>query len=350
MLEQLHRAWLQKLRTEWQTVNKERFSSLLKPPVLCIDRGEVRFGRWEQLGRVLGISEQHIWNQPWDEVLDTLKHEMAHQYASEVLGAVEEVPHGPAFVQACRLAGVSPRATHAASTQENSEADRMLAKVRKLLALASSPNAHEAEVAMAAANTLLLKYNLELGNAPETRGYGFRRVGRGAAALPVEWKLIASILSSYFFVECIWVSAYNARRNRMERVLELIGAETNLELAAYAHDFLHGACDALWHTASRELGDGGRQRRREFLAGVLMGFSQKLKQERTAHAARGLVWLGDPDLKRYYRERHPRTRSLNGGGVRHGKAHEAGLEAGKSLRIHRGVQEHGKGGGLLGRS
>jgi len=350
MLEQLHRAWLQKLRSEWQIVNKQCFAGRLTPPVLCIDRGEVRFGRWERVGRILGISEQHIWNQPWDEVLGTLKHEMAHQYAAEVLGALDEVAHGPSFAQACKLAGVSPRAAHVAGTQANSEADRVLAKVRKLLALAASPNAHEAEVAMAAANTLLLKYNLELGNAPETPGYGYRRIGRSAAALPVEWKLIASILSSYFFVECIWVSAYNARRDRQERVLELIGSATNLELAAYAHDFLHGACDALWQQASREMRDFGRQRRREFLAGVLLGFSQKLKQERTAHAARGLVWLGDPDLKRYYRQRHPQTRSLNGGGVRHGKAHEAGLEAGRSLRIHRGVHEQGKGGGLLGRT
>ena len=349
MLEQLHRAWLQKLRSEWQELNRTRLGGRLKAPLLTIDRGEVRFGRWESGGRILGISEQHIWNQPWDEVQDTLKHEMAHQYAAEVLGATEEMPHGPAFAQACQLLGVSARATHTASQEAHSDADRMLAKVRKLLALAASPNAHEAETAMAAANTLLLKYNLELGNVPEAHGYAWKRVGQGAAALSLEHKLVGSILSSYFFVECIWVSTYNARRDRMERTLELVGTQTNLELAAYAHDFLHGACEGLWHAARRELRDGSRQRRREFLAGVLMGFSDKLKQDRSAHAARGLIWLGDPDLKRFYRERHPSTRSLGGAGVRPGSAHSAGLEAGRSLRIHRGVHQHGSGGGLLPR-
>lgn len=351
MLEQLHRAWLARLRTEWQTVNRDRLADRLQPPVMQIDRGTtVRLGRWQVTGRILAISEQHVWDHPWEEVLETLKHEMAHQYASEVLGNTGETAHGPGFAEACRLVGVAARATGTPGTGDRSGADRILGKVRKLLALAASPNVHEAETAMAAANTLLLKYNLELTGSPEAAGYGWRRIGSTSAALPVEAKLVASILSQFFFVECIWVSVYNARRDRMERQLELIGTETNLELAAYAHDFLHHACNGLWRGAQRTLAARGRESRREFVAGVLTGFSHKLKAERETHAGRGLIWLGDPNVKRFFRDRYPSTRTLGGGGVRRGAAHDAGMAAGRELRIHKGVESRGSGGGLLGRS
>jgi hypothetical protein len=354
MIERLHHAWLQRLRTEWQTVNRDKLGGRLQPPVLTIDPARpgaekaVRLGHWDRHARILGISERHIWDHPWDEVLETLKHEIAHQAAHELLGATEEVPHGPTFAQACRLVGVSAAATGRPDLQDRSEADRILGKVRKLLALAASPNAHEAETAMAAANTLLLKYNLELTGQADP-GYGFRRVGRSAAALPVEWKLVASILSQFFFVECIWVSVYNARRDRQERMLELVGGDTNLELAVYVHDFLQHACDGLWHAQQRALQHKGPTARREFMAGVLMGFQDKLKQERAHNAGRGLVWVGDPELKHWFRDRHPSTRSLTGGGVRRGAAHEAGMEAGRSLRIHKGMHTHGASGKLLTR-
>ncbi len=360
MIATLHRAWLERLRAEWKIVNQEKLSGRLQPPVLTIDpapalvplfpvsHGAVRLGRWDQQGRILGISERHIWEHPWDEVLETLRHEIAHQVAHELLGAADETPHGPTFAQACKLVGAQAAASGRPGTMDRSEADRILGKVRKLLALAASPNAHEAENAMAAANTLLLKYNLELTGSTHSN-YGYRRVGRSAAALPVEWKLVASILSRFFFVECIWVSVYNARRDRQERMLELVGGETNLELAAYVHDFLQNASEALWTQQRRSLKQAGPTARREFVAGVLMGFKDKLQAERATNAGKGLVWVGDPELKHWFRERHPSTRSLSGGGVRRGAAHEAGMEAGRSLRIHKGMHTHGPGGKLLGR-
>jgi hypothetical protein len=348
MLEQLHRAWLQRLRAEWQALNV-KLGGRLKPPVFTIDRAQERLGRWDRQGRILGISEHHIWSHAWEDVLDTLRHETAHQYVTEVLGVMDETPHGPAFAEACRVVGVQAKASGPLQG-DRTEVDRILAKVRKLLALAASPNAHEAEAAMAAANTLLLKYNLELTGNEKLSGYGFRRVGGTSAALPVEWKLVASILSAFFFVECIWVNAYDARRNRNVRMLEIVGSDANLELAAYVHDFLHRACDALWRESRRELKVRTAASRRAFVAGVLMGFQEKLKQERRGNEARGLVWLGDPDLKHFFRDRHPSTRSLGGGGVRGGDAHEAGRAAGRELRIHKGVHDVAGRGRLLGKT
>ena len=345
-LEFLHRAWLKRLRDEWQTVNKEKLSNRLKLPVLLIDRTSKRLGHWEHAQRTLGISEQHIWQHPWLDVVETLKHEMAHQYVSEVLGILDETSHGRAWREACKLLDCLPQATGAPGLAPETETDRMLHKVKKLLALAESPNVNEAESAMAAAHALILRYNLDVAKTAQSADYAWRRIGGTKAAIGLDSKLVASILSRWFFVECVWVSVYVARNDRMERQLEILGTQTNLELAHYAHDFLHAACESLWRAHARA---GVRGTRREFVAGVLQGFSQKLEAERKVNAGRGLVWLGDPALGGYLKDRYRHLRTMSSTGVRQSEAHQAGVSAGRELRIHQGIHAHGKGGGLLGR-
>ena len=346
---QLHRAWIGQLRREWRQINDEHLDGQLRPPIFAIDRSERRLGRWEQGGRILGIAEQHIWDHPWDEVLETLKHEMAHQVVFEIHRVRHEAPHGPTFARACRKLGIEPEASGRPGTTATSRADRILAKVRKLLALAASDNPHEARAAMAAANTLLLRYNLELPSADSAPGYGFRRIGRTAAALQLPWKVIARVLEEFFFVECIWVSVYNARKDRMERQLEICGNADNLEFAAYVHDFLHDELARSWRLEQRKLGrtrlaGGARSRKREFSVGLLSGLRDKLREERSHNEERGLIWVGDPGLDGYFHKRYPRIRKLSGGGVHRSDAYEAGQLAGRSLTIHRPVRGGGKGG------
>ncbi len=345
-LEVLHRAWLKRLRDEWQTLNRDKLQNRLKLPIFLIDRASKRLGFWDPRQRTLGISEQHIWQHPWLDVVETLKHEMAHQYVSEVAGIHDETSHGQAWKEACRLLDILPQATATPGHAPETETDRMLQKVKKLLALAESPNVNEAEAAMAAAHALILRYNLDVAKAVQSVDYAWRRIGLTSAAIGLDWKLVASILSRWFFVECVWVSVYVARNDRMERQLEILGTATNLELAHYAHDFLHAACASLWRVHARA---GLRGSRREFVAGVMMGFSQKLQTERAVHAGRGLVWLGDPALGGYVKTRYRHLRSMTSTGVRQSEAHQAGVNAGQKLRIHQGMHAKGTGGGLLGR-
>lgn len=339
MIERLHRAWIRRLRQEWRDINRERLDGRLRPPVFAIDDAMSRLGRWETEGRILGISEQHIWDDPWDRVLQTLRHEMAHQLVSELLAVDGQTDHGPAFSRACGMLGIPEDAT--ARRAGGGEGRRILTKVRKLLALAASDNVHEAEAAMAAANTLLLRYNLELPAADDDEHYGHRQVGRSAAALPLHWKTIGSVLDEYFFVQCIWVGTYSARKDRFERRLEICGTHDNLDFAEYVHDFLHEACERLYRAERDRLRRRTRTSKREFMMGLLAGFRAKLDQERNHNAERGLIWVGDPRLESFYHERHPRIRRLSSGGVYHTPAYEAGEQAGRELTIHRPVTERG---------
>lgn len=343
--QRLHPAWLTELRRSWQDFSARHLFDRLRPPVLQIDHGTQRLGHWERDARILSIAHAHIWTHAWDDVLATLKHEMAHQYVDEVLGG-DDRPHGPKFAGACRLLGIDPSASGTPRDAGQGEMHRTLRRVQKLLALATSANRHEAEAAMAAANTLLLRHNLERPEGGPALDYASRRLGSAAAALPIDWKLIGAILAEFFFVECIWTTTYNARRDRHERVLEVLGSHSNLEIAAYVHDFLHQSVDRLWR-ADQQAHDLPAARRREYAAGVLLGFRDKLRSERAHNARTGLVWLGDPDLQRFTRDRHPHLRTMAKTGVRRSRAHEAGRAAGQRLTLQKPVHDHESRGRAL---
>ena len=116
-------------------------------------------------------------------------------------------------------------------------------------------------------------------------------------------------------------------------------------MAAYVHDFLHAATGRLWRDHRKQAAGTSRRHRREFSAGVLMGFRDKLREERQRSESVGLVWLGDADLVGFLKERHPRLGKLAGSGVRRTHAHAAGLQAGRSLTIHRPVSATASGSG-----
>lgn len=341
-----HPLWLERLRYRWQEANRDHLASMLRPPVLVIDVvSHAVLGRWRRQVREISISEAHILGQPWHEVEETLYHEMAHQFADEVLLAHDETAHGPAFAQACKRLRVAARASAQRGPHQDA-ADRVLSKVKKLLALAESQNVHEAEAAMANANRLLLMHNLDLAQAHQRSEYRTLRVGRLHKTVSLAAKLVSAILTEFFFVEAVWVSSYEALLDENRKQLQLLGTDTNLELAHYVHDFLYHACERLWKEQARH--HAGRTARREFEAGVLLGFRDKLRAERKISQESGLVWVGDRGLDEFVAAEHPRLHTMARGTVGHSSALSAGRAAGQELRLHRGVNSTANHGKLLG--
>jgi hypothetical protein len=54
------------------------------------------------------ISRRHIRRHGWDEAIQTLLHEMVHQWQDE---SGQKVDHGPEFRRKSRQVGITPRAT-----------------------------------------------------------------------------------------------------------------------------------------------------------------------------------------------------------------------------------------------
>ena len=344
----LHQAWTRKLAQWWAHYNQEYLGGVLQPPQIRLGEGERQLGLWEADLRRLSIGLHHVQQHPWLEVMETLRHEMAHQYAHEVLGATAEAPHGAAFQQACRLLRCSP----AASTRPGEgqpEDERVLRVLKKVLSLAGSPNEHEAQAAVNKARRLLLQYNLDVVELDRERGFACRSLGPVKARHASHEMWLPMILHEFFFVEVLWSPTYQALGDREGTVLQIYGTPANLDMAEYVYAFLGGLLQQLWAAYKERQGLRGEGQRQSYYVGVLQGVHGALRdQEQHLHTSTALVWQGDPRLQEYYRYLNPRVRVRRGGGVRATPAYQDGVVEGRRVRIHRPLHERREAaGGLL---
>lgn len=334
---ELETALLRELRSEWNEINSTYFRSCMVPPVLLLSESGSRLGQWHAGTRTISLSRAMVLQQPWGVVVEVFKHEVAHQYVHEVLAIHDETAHGPAFRDVCQRLGIDPAA--AGLPEAKGEEQRILGRISRLLALAESDNVHEAEAAMAEAQRLMLKYNLEGGALESRPGYGFRHVGPVLTRINRVDQAVAVLLSEHFFVEVIWVQSYLPLLAKWGRVLEICGTPANLEMAVYVHGFLHQTAERLWQHHRRAQALSGNRDRRSFLLGVIRGFGDKLRRQQRQNREEGLVWLGDPDLARYLRGRHPRIRKSYGRTAELSAAYLHGKEAGRGIVLHKPVTQ-----------
>jgi hypothetical protein len=345
----LQQAWILQLHTDHAFYNWVYVRRRLSIPVIRIGSAADRLGEWNTAARTITIAERHVLSHPWESVRDTLRHEMAHQYVSEILGLPDAPPHGEPFREACRVLRVEPQATAGGQALGSLEAsaaerDRILARVKDLLALATSPNEHEAASAMRMAHKYLLQYNLDLSAAAAPRHYERKHLGKLASRIQEHEYALAAILQRHFFVLVLWTSSYDALTARSGRILEILGTPENLEMAEYVYHYLRNVGEHLWRVQRAAPGWRGGTKL-QYLAGLMRGFQEKLDaQARELKEERGLVWLGDAALKDRWKHLNPRVCAAGGYGVERGSGFEAGRADGRNLTIHRGI-----GGGAANR-
>ena len=348
------------LQEEWEIARwllPQSHAKRLRPPTFALSDAETTWGGWLGELRELRIGRRLVWEHPWYAVVDVLRHEMAHQVAHEILGGRGEGPHGPGFRQACGWLGVAPRTSDTyptldqlvAGREELGEEDRIRLRIQKLLALAESPNQHEAERALAKAQELMARHNVDLIGRGAARDYLSIRLGEAKQRHGRDTQILSGILGQYYLVRPIWVPGYDPQSGAVGKVLEISGTAMNVRLAHYVYDFVRQFCDREWRvfSAGRRLGRTGR---RDFAIGILTGFAKKLGEE-TAHAApqiRDLVRSGDPGLDGYVERRFPRLSTRRSGPLScRSDLLAEGQRLGRDLTIHPGV-ETGRGPRLLG--
>ena len=342
---ELERALVRQLALRYAQVNEERFRDRLRTPLLALSAATGHLGRWISATRTLEISRDFASTRPWLEVTSVLEHEMAHQFVDEVLGIRDETAHGDTFRRVCAERGIDARAAGVPVPSTTSDdAARTLDRIRKLLALAASSNQHEAEIAMRRAHELMLRHNIDaIGN---TEGYEVRHVGdplkRGNR---VETEVML-LLGEFFFVKVIRVPVYVAHAGKTGNVYEIAGTRANVEMAEHVYEFMLATADRLWRANRTDARVRNGRDRLAYQAGVVRGFRDKLSAERKELRGTGLVWVGDGDLDRFYRSRHPRITTRRSS-VRMGGAHAAGREAGRTVVLHKPVTSTGAGGRLL---
>jgi hypothetical protein len=352
---ELEAALVRELRHTYERTNQRRFAGQLKPAVLVLGDTTRRLGQWSRATRRIELSRALVLERPWLEVVSVLEHEMAHQYVDEVVGALTEPAHGPSFQRVCMERGIDARAAGAPLPSEDPEGERVLEKIRKLLALAGSANEHEAEIAMRRAHELMLRHNVEQAKSSTTSTYEVRQLGepqKRATGVDLD---IVGLLTEFFFVEVIRVPVYVPATGDHADVFEVIGTTANLDLALHVFEFLRATAERLWQENRGDSRVKSGRDRRAYQSGVVRGFREKLVltspryARPTPGAARSeqsteLVWIDDDKLEAFFRARYPRIRRRRRSLPMSG-AHAAGREAGRTVILNKPVTHGPSGGG-----
>lgn len=312
---------------------------------------EKRWAEWHRERRIMAFSRRLVLNHRWMTVREVLLHELAHQVADELLGGNDH-PHGARFQEACRLVNADPRAAgdfpslyETLDTGELNENDRILLRVKKLLALSQSANRHEAELAMTKVHETIARYNIDLLSGTVNRHYCSLCLGEPRLKQSADEYALSRLLQDYYFVEAVWICAYVVEKERMGRILEISGTTENVKMAGYVYDFLKRTIKDQWQIFRKGRTDRPGSKV-DFALGLLSGFSEKLKTqdhqlEKESPATYALMKRDDVQLTAYLRVRHPRLRKSAGSGrLIDEDVHRAGQAVGRKTILTKPI-EHG---------
>jgi predicted SprT family Zn-dependent metalloprotease len=347
---------LTELAKEWR-YNRSKFGWDLKAPTFRLFDRKDRLGQWDETVREISISRSFITDQSWNEVLEVLKHEMAHQYVSEALHITDEDPHGQTFQNVCKNNKIDAARAGTPGAHLLTTTNHIVEKVRHLLQLASNAGATEAEAQAAAeaAHNMMLKYNITVQEKNEAQGYTVRYLGENVGRIQAWMSELAFLMSKYYFTEIIWISTWDPRTKKHGMELEVSGTVENLDVVEYVHEFISREAIKAWEVKfkSEEFKDEMDwelnlhrtdapqsakgytiSARSNFLLGFVRGFKSQLKQAEIKETSAGLVLARDPALEEFYKSRHPHIRNLKGSrGFTNHTWQNKGFSAGASLKI-----------------
>lgn len=359
--EKLEHRILHGLSCEWDAalwILDRFYRARMMKPFFNIKDMERRVGYWSVDKREICLSRDFVLNHSWDDVKEVLKHEMAHQFTHEVLHARNEKPHGPSFQKACKLLRANPKASGSFQTliqRVNSDSpnreDKVLLKVKKLMALAQSKNRHEAEAAMIKAHDLISRHNIDLIKNKLNQDYVSVYVGRPALRHFREEYVLAGLILDFYFVQGLWISTYVIEKSKMGRVLEISGTKQNVQMAGYVYDYVKHFIDSQWtiYNKDKKL---NRYRKTDFAIGIINGFRLKLETQENQRIKSdenyALVKVDDPGLKKYMDYHHPHTTTVRRNRLKQDKdVVEDGISIGKKLVISKGITNTGEKGKFL---
>jgi len=356
--EELERRILHGLSCEWEEARfilvpsyRERFHK----PLFRLSDMKGKWGYWSGERNEICMSRALVLNHSWDSVCDVLLHEIAHQFTDQILGISNEPPHGPGFKRACHLLRANPKASGNYTLLDQkvlddsaASEDKIMVRIKKLMALAQSNNQNEAEAAMAKAHEFIKKYNIDILERDGNRHFISVFIGKPALRHFQEYYDLSFLLQEFYFIYGIWMPAYVMDKGKMGRVLEISGTVQNVKIASYVHDFVQRFIDSQWDKYNKD-GRLSRYRRTDFAMGIIRGFHSKLRrQNNKVKDEFALIKIEDPLLKEYTAYRYPRVTNISGKAVRRDKSVlKDGIDIGKELVISKGISKKGGKKGLL---
>lgn len=305
------------------------FKLPIKPAILEITSTQTYWGEWISDIRTIRLSQKLIEQDNWYHLIGVLKHEMAHQIVSEMLKSQDQ--HGPNFQKACELIGVPTEFRHSSIDLQSTELDwqkfylnqdlqSKISKVEKLLALTSSDNPHEAQLALKKA---------QLMSPPQARSkdqqYFQKTLIKRNGNISRFEKELLHFLNEHYSVYGFIGHTYDRNLDKTLRTLEILGLRENIMIAEHVFHFL-----------MRVMNEKTRQsgiHKKSFQSGFLSGFKTRYQNEEILQ----LVPI-DPNLKNYVTTLYPQLRSKK---IRtsnlDSQSYAKGFETGKKTEIHQPI-------------
>ncbi len=287
----------------------------------------------------IGINKCLMYSAKTFLLKNVIRHELAHFFTSLDYGD-DEPAHGEKFRSTCiRFSwdkDVQAAHVHVSETNDSREGDlaseKIISLVKKLLALSSSSNPHEAQLATVKANSLLLRHNISLIDRDEDEtcvatAWSGKRLGAKQHA-------VHEILTTFFVIP-----VYS--QGRRYSSIDVTGTRTNVDIAVYVANFLDTKLELLYLEAKKiNPSFKGMISRNSFFKGIAKGYIahiETLKCHASEEESRALIKIGD-DLKRRENLVYPRLGSFSIASNSHNSAAlSAGTKAGKNLTIHPGI-------------
>jgi hypothetical protein len=322
---------------DWM-ISKAGLGRRVKSAVVDIMDSSSNWGWWDSESRRIVLSERLVLDHPWNVVLGVLGHETAHQAAWDIspARAMRESAHGSLFMLACDMLRLHPFYRKATiDLLENgpppSIFNRMdpdvpdhpvLEKVRKLLALSSSPEPNEAAQALAMASRLMARHNIDAAQVkPDSDECPYERwrISLNSTRVSSVDTGIIDILQKHFFVTVIMVWEYDRKALAPVRQIELLGRPVNLHMARHVFHFLRERTETLWQANKRNLalmGEKGLKAKHSFINGMLQTFNEKLAKSQKAPfqgqvmPSSEVILAGDAKLREFVDYAYPRLKSF----------------------------------------
>lgn len=329
----LYGVWARQLQREVSYICFQH-SLDLTPPVVEIIESVTVFGSWRATDRTIGISRHLILNHGWDVTVNVLKHEMAHQICHEVF-LVQGRPHDRDFRRACDMLGLPRKYCRAAidvaglsaaapaTTADPDGRDRLIEKIRKLLALSTSSNEYEARAALQKAVRIMERHRLDEADIEKEGNEAIYRIlPTGKKRVAAYQRRITSLLSRYFRVTVIHSQLYDPVADQVCRTFEIFGRRDHVEIAEHCYHFLENRLASLWRTYQNNFSGTARHSKNSYYLGILHGFHATLREQRQkemdggfagrtgpeAAAAHPPVIQKDKAVEECLRRRYPRLR------------------------------------------
>ncbi len=296
----MYAVWARQLQREFAHICYQH-SLDLTPPVIEIIESVTVFGRWQATGRSIGISRHLILNHGWDVAVNVLKHEMAHQMCHEVF-QLQGRPHDRDFHRACDLLGLPRRYCRAAIDLAGLSAEtpatpagldsrgRLIEKIRKLLALSTSSNEHEAQAALRMAVRTMEKHRVDEADIEEEGNEAIYRIlPTGKKRVAAYQRLITSLLSRYFQVTVIHSQLYDPVADQVSRTFEIFGRRDHVEVAEHCYHFLENRLASLWRAYQNNIAGSARHSKNSYYLGILHGFQANLEEHRQKGVTGGIA-------------------------------------------------------------